>query len=436
MKIQCFKEFLRYSSLSVLGMLGLSFYILADTYFISGWLGAQGLAALNLAIPVYSLVHGSGLMIGMGGATLYTISRSRNDKEQGDAAFTAAFVFWGLLSAVFMAAGLCFSDEITVMLGADDDTFAMSHIYLQMLLVCSPVFLLNDMLLAFVRNDGAPQLAMAGMLAGSLSNIVLDYVFVYLMQWGMFGAVFATCLAPVISMCVLSVFFLRKKNGFHLSLKRPDIRLSTGLLIVGFPSLVTEFSSGIVIIVFNLLMLQFAGNTGVAAYGIIANISLVVIAVFTGVAQGIQPILSRHFGCGEILRLKLTLRYALWSVVLLSVCIYGFIFFGAGWIARVFNAQGDMQLQDLAVQGLRLYFLGTLFAGLNIVLCMYFTSTERPKEGNAVSLLRGLVLILPLAFLLAAWMGITGLWLAFAAAELLTIAAAVLLLCKRRKSAF
>lgn len=424
---------MRYACSGVLGMLGLSCYILADTYFISGWLGTQGLAALNLAIPVYSLIHGSGLMIGMGGASLYTIARSQKDEQRANTVFTLSLILVGLFSVTFMLVGVFFSDRLALLLGADDATFAMSRIYLKMLLLCSPAFLLNDLILAFVRNDGAPQLSMGGMLAGSFSNILLDYLFIYLLQWGMFGAVFATCLAPVISLCVVSVFFLRRRNHFRPVGIRHDAGLGAKLLSVGFPSLVTELSSGIVIIVFNLLILESNGNTDVAAYGIIANISLVVIAVFTGIAQGIQPLLSRHYGCEERFSLRLTMRYAFISVLLLSVVMYAFLFFGAHPIAQLFNSQGNVQLQELAVRGMRLYFSGIAFAGNNVVLCMYLPCVNRPKAGNFLSLLRGFALILPLAFLLTKFWQMTGLWLAFPITELSTVIIAAVLLSRRKK---
>ena len=433
MKQQCLKNFLRYAGSGVLGMLGLSCYILADTYYISGWLGTQGLAALNLAIPVYSLIHGSGLMIGMGGASIYTIARSQSDGKRANTVFTLSLILAGLFSAIYMLVGAVFSDQLALLLGADDATFDMSRIYLKMLLLCSPAFLLNDLILAFVRNDGAPRLSMGGMLAGSFSNILLDYLFIYFLRWGMFGAVFATCLAPVISLCVVSSFFFRRRNRFRPIRIQLNADLGAKLLTVGFPSLVTELSSGIVIIVFNLLILGSSGNTGVAAYGIIANISLVVIAVFTGIAQGIQPLLSRHYGCEERFSLRLTMRYAFVSVLLLSVVMYAFLFFWADPIAQLFNSQENAQLQALAVRGMRLYFTGIAFAGSNVVLCMYLSCANRPRAGNVLALLRGFALILPLALLLAEFWQMTGLWLAFPITELsVTLIAAAFLLRKKK----
>ena len=170
----CFKSFVKYSSLNVLGMLGLSCYILADTFFIAKGLGADGLAALNLAIPVYSFIHGSGLLIGMGGSIKYSILKNQGQWSAVNQIFTNAVFFTLSLAAVFFTLGLFCSAPMTRMMGADGTIYEMSRIYLQVILLFSPMFLCNNLLLCFVRNSGAPQLSMAAMASGSLSKILLD----------------------------------------------------------------------------------------------------------------------------------------------------------------------------------------------------------------------------------------------------------------------
>lgn len=264
-----------------MGMIGLSCYILADTFFVSMGLGTNGLAALNLAIPVYSFIHGSGLMIGMGGGTKYSIRKSQQDHKAANRTFTNAVYLAALFAVLFVLAGLFLPGTIASLFGAEGDVLDMSKTYLQVILLFAPAFLMNNVLLCFVRNDGAPQLSMAAMIGGSLSNIVLDWVFIFPCQMGIFGAAFATGLAPVISMLVLSPHFIQKKNGFRFTKCRVEGKFAAGILSSGVPSLVTEVSSGVVIIVFNAIIMSLEGNVGVAAYGVIANLSLVVIAVYT-----------------------------------------------------------------------------------------------------------------------------------------------------------
>lgn len=427
------REFARYTSLNVLGMIALSCYILADTFFVSLGLGADGLTALNLAIPVYSFIHGSGLMIGMGGGTRYSILKSQGNHQEADRVFTNVLYLAAVLAALFVAAGLLFAGDLVRLFGGTGAVFTMCRTYLRVILLFAPAFLMNNVLLCFVRNDGAPQLAMAAMIGGSLSNVVLDWVFIFPCGMGIFGAVFATGLAPIISMGILSPHFFRKKNQFRPVPCKPQLRRTARILSSGVPSLVTEVSSGIVIIAFNGLIMGLEGNTGVAAYGVIANLSLVVIAIYTGIAQGIQPILSRSYGAGDRAGLTIILRCAMMTQVVVSLLIYGIVAAFAPQIAAVFNSEGSASLQAIAEQGLRLYFIACPFAGCNVVLSMYFTSTERPLPAHIISLLRGFFLILPLAFLLA-WLGqMAGIWLAFPLTEFLVAALAASLYFHSKK---
>ena len=427
-------QFAKYTSLNVAGMIGLSCYILADTFFVSKGLGTNGLTALNLAIPIYSFIHGSGLMIGMGGGTKYSIQKSQKNHEAANRIFTNAVCLTAVFAAFFVLVGIFFSGTIISLFGANDSVFDMSKTYLQVILLFAPAFLMNNVLLCFVRNDGAPQLSMAAMIGGSLSNVVLDWVFIFPCQMGIFGAVFATGLAPIISMLILSPHFIRKKNQFHFTKCKPKGKLFAGILSSGVPSLVTEVSSGVVMIVFNSIILHLEGNVGVAAYGVIANLSLVVIAIYTGIAQGIQPIISRNYGVKNLGNVHATMRYALITMLLFSVVIYMVVLFGAWQIADIFNSEQNAMLQNIATEGLRLYFTACPFAGFNVIISMYFTSTERPRPAHVISILRGFLVIIPMAFLLS-WIGkIHGVWCAFPATELLVAVIGLLFFACIRKS--
>ncbi len=425
--MSCLREYTKYATLNVFGMLGLSCYILADTYFVANGLGSNGLAALNLAIPIYSFIHGTGLMLGMGGATRYSMMKSQGEEEGKNRVFTHTMILGGCFAVLFVLLGLFGSEQITRLLGADEAVFSMCHIYLKVMLLFSPAVLLDDIMLCFVRNDGAPQLSMAAMLTGSFSNIVLDYLFIFTFRMGIFGAVFATGLAPIISLLVQSRFLIRRRNQFHFTKCASDRTVLRHIFAGGAPSLVAELSSGIVMIIFNMVMLGLEGNTGVAAYGVIANLSLVVIAIYTGIAQGIQPLLSRYYGMRDPVCIRKIFQYAVITVLVLSFLIYAGMFFGASEITAVFNSEKNAEMQLIAAKGIRLYFTGCIFAGFNIVLAICFTATDKAGPANLISLLRGFVLIVPMTFLLALLGGVTGLWLSFPVTELLVSIAGILL---------
>lgn len=411
------EEFFQYVVLNVCGMIGLSCYILADTYFVSKGLGANGLAALNLAIPVYSFVHGCGLMMGMGGATRYSIFRGQQKYETANKVFSNTVYLTVMLAVLFILMGLFFSGKFAVLLGADKEIFDMTKTYLRVILFFSPAFMMNDVLICFVRNDGNPRLSMMAMLIGSLANIVLDYIFIFPLQMGILGAVLATGCAPVISMGIISRHWIKKQNHFHLEKNKISANLAGKIISLGTPSLIIEVASGIVMIVFNSLILQLRGNIGVAAYGVVANLSLVVSSIYTGIAQGTQPITSRAYGQRDKGGIRKSLKYAVLTMLLLSSIIYLVLLYAANPIVQIFNSEQNKQLQQIAIKGLKLYFTAIPFVGFNIIISGYFTSTEKAVPAQAVSLLRGLFLIIPTALLLSALFGLTGVWLSYPITE-------------------
>lgn len=411
------EQFVRYVSLNVMGMIGLSCYILADTFFVSKALGAAGLAALNLSISVYSIISAAGLLFGIGGATRFAILKSQGEHKEASCVFTWTAVMGLLAGFAFAFLGFFCSQELAGKLGADRETFAMTSTYLKVILCFAPCFILNNVILAFVRNDRNPALSMMAMLIGSMGNVVLDYLFMFPLSMGIFGAAFATGLAPVMSLTILSVHFIKKKNTFSVTAVRPSLRRSGAVLMPGLSSFITEVSSGIVLIVFNLIILGLAGNTGVAAYGIVANLALVVIAVFTGIAQGIQPLASTGYGRGDKRMLKQVAWYSTGLSLFLAVSIYIIVNLFAEPIIQIFNSEGNQALIPIAKSGIRLYFTGFLFAGLNILAAAFLSAVMKPKMAFIISVTRGGAAILPLVLLLSAIFGMEGVWISFPLSE-------------------
>lgn len=428
------QEFGKYVSQSVLSQLGVSCYILADTYFISKGVGADGLTALNLAIPVFSVMNGCGFMLGIGSGTKYGIMKGTGNEKRGDVLFTSSLCVVTVLAVIFMLIGLLAADPITVLVGANAEVYDMTRTYLQVILLFSPMFMINNLLGAMIRNDGNTSLAMTAMLSGCLFNIIFDYIFVFPMGLGLFGAVLATAVAPIISILILLQHFVKKKNQFRLIRVRPELRLVASAAGLGVPSLVTEVSSGLVIAVFNLLILGLAGNVGVAAYGVVANISIVVIAIYNGIAQGVQPLLSREYGRSQEKNVHRFLGWAMRLTVILAMVIYVGIYWNADVIAMIFNSGRDMDLQRIAVEGLKIYFTACPFVGANILFAIYFAATDQAAPAQMISLLRGLIVIIPLAFIMANVAGLTGVWMTFPLTELVVCVVACGLYKKMKRT--
>lgn len=409
------KLFLRYAALNIGGMVGLSLYILVDTWFVSLALGASGLAALNLSITVFSIVSGIGQMAGVGGGTDFSLRRSEG--RDPAPAWMHALCFGAAASLFLVLLGLFFAEPISLLLGADEATLAMTTTYIRVTLLFSPCHILNAIFQGFVRNDGAPRLAMLSMLASSGANIILDYLFMFPLNMGMFGAVFATGLSAAISILLLCTHLRRKDSALRLRRIRFSLHEMLRQLSYGLSALIGELASAIAMLTFNLLLMGLGGYICVAAYGVIANAALVATSIFTGLGQGIQPLASHAYGAQDAHALRVLMGYTKKTVLALSTVIFAGVFFFASPIASAFNHEGSEALLSVAVPGLRFYFIGYLFAGINIAAAAFLSAVSVPVRALIISLLRSCALLIPAALLMSRLFGVNGVWFSFVATE-------------------
>lgn len=413
------KQFLKYVTQNILGMLGISCYIIADTFFIARAAGADGITVLNLVLPIYSIIFAIGAMIGVGSATRFAILRAQGD-AQAQYYFSNALCFVWMIAVPFVLAGVCIPDKIIAVMGGDAGIVTLGIPYTRIFLMFTPFFMTNHVVSAFVRNDNAPSLAMAGTLTSSLFNIVFDYIFMFPMKLGLAGAALATAVSPIVSILICSTHFFSKKSTIHFRLRLPSVKKLWQSCQLGVSAFVGEISSGVTTATFNFLILGLVGNVGVAAYGVVANFALVAVSIFNGISQGAQPLVSNYYGKGDKKAvhkiLELGSATALALAVLIIAGVYGF----TDELVAVFNSEGSAQLAEYAHDGMRLYFLGFLFAGFNIVGTGYLSAAEKAREAFITSILRGFAGILAFSVILSLLFGLNGVWLAFPASELLT----------------
>ena len=425
--------FFKYISQNILGMLGISAYVLADTFFISKSEGANGIAALNLILPLYSIIFAIGQMIGIGYATGFKIQRAKEDKR-AEYFLSNAIVFSIIISTIFIFVGAFFSKEILYLLGGRGYIALIGAEYTKIFMLFAPFFMLNYIFNAFVRNDGAPSIAMAATLLSSLFNIVMDYILMFPLGMGMKGAALATALSPILGILICCIHFFTDKNTLSLKLTKLDFKQLIKSCLLGFAAFIGELSSGVTTMVFNFIILSITGDIGVAAYGIVANVSIVAICIFNGIAQGTQPLLSDYYGRGNTKALKKILKLSISTSLVFSILILLLINIFAGNIVDIFNSDNNAIMYNYAIKGLRLYFIGFIFAGFNIIGTGYLSSTESALWAFITSILRGFVAIIFFAFLLSYLFKMTGVWLAFCACELFTSILVIIAINKTKKA--
>lgn len=424
--------FAKYVSQNMLGMVGMSAYILADTFFISVAAGSDGIAALNLVLPIYSVIYAIGSMIGLGSATRFNIAGARNDEDK-NLYFSNAIHFVILIGILFVILAILTPVKLLALLGGDATIIAVGTNYTRIFMSFAAFFMLSQVFNAFVRNDGDPSLAMAATLTSTLFNIVFDYVLMFPLGMGMEGAALATAFSPIVGVLICSLHFRKKTNTIRFKMAIPSIRRLFRSCQLGMSGFVGEMSSGVTTLVFNFLILSIAGNIGLAAYGIVANIAIVAVALFNGLTQGSQPLFSNFYGKGDTASVTKVLKMSI--ITGFALAILGIVLtqaFNEPFV-QLFNSENNVQMAAYASVGLKIYFVGYLFAGFNILGTGYLGATENARWSFATSILRGFVAIIVCAIILAKLFGMTGVWMAFPVAEAITAVVVVIGIIKNQQ---
>lgn len=415
------KLVLRYIIPSMGGMVGMSLYIFADTFFIANGVGSVGLTSLNIALPLFSIFTGTGLLIGIGGATVFSISKGSGDKGKEETTFYASIKIGIILSIIYMIIGLVFTEKIAYLLGASEQTIEMVNTYIRTIFFFIWAFILNNIFLAFIRNDGSPKLTMLSMLTSTLGNIILDYVFIYIFKWGMFGAAAATGFSPIVSMLILSTHFFKKNNTLKIKKVKVTFIRVKEIMQSGIASFITEMSSGAVIFFFNIVVLKIVGDIGVAAYGIIANVALVAVSIFNGIGQGLQPLISINYGAQKYERLKNIIKHGLIIALGLGTAFYVLALIFPREITMMFNSENIEELTVLTVRGIKIYFSALVIMGVNMTTAIILQSLAKTKESSLISMLRGFVAVLIGLITLPLIFGLDGVWLTVPLSEVITL---------------
>lgn len=418
------KVYLKYLIPTLLGMLSNSIYCIVDIYFVSAGSGSQGLAAMNICMPVFTILSCVGLLFGVGGATIMSISQGSGDMNTRNKAFSVSVFMMLIVGLMFSVFGVLFRKEFAYLLGSDDQLLPLVLEYLTPVMCSALPFVLMYSLSVLLRADNNPKLAMAALMVGNISNIILDYVFVSVFHMGIFGASVATSIAPVLSLIAASFHFILRKNTVHFKLRSFDPKVIGRILSVGIGSGIMELSAGAIIFMFNSAILNLGGEVYLAAYAVITNIAYVFKGLLNGFAQAAQPLISTNFGSGIIKRCSKSLRVCLiYSSVFCIVC-YGIITVVPGFIVSFFS-NGDTNMEAIASKGMIMYFSSLLFTGINTMLMYFFQSIEQGRKSLFLAVCKGFLFVTLGLWILTSFMGVEGVWHAVLFGEVLTFVIAL-----------
>jgi len=378
------KLFFKYTIPSIIGSLAIGMLIFIDTIFIGRNIGAYGLASLSILWPVFTLYNSLGLLIAVGAGANATLELSRGNTENRNKIFTLAIHLALIISITLLIVQTIFLDKIILLLGADTLVFEYVKSYGKILSLFAPFYILPHILNIFTSNDNNPKIAMWGMLLCSITNILLDYIFIVKLNMGMMGASLATAFAQVSYFMILFSHFFKKENTLKIVKISLDKNQVEKIIKTGLPSFLDDISLGLGVFIFNLILLKKASTLHVSALSIIINIQCLIFLFFVGLSQGCQPIISMNYGSNLFNRVKKINKLALIVSILMSFIIIKVFLSYSREIALLF-IKDDIHLLELMVEAIPIFFLGTLFMGINLYYIYFFQVTE--KSGRSVKLL-------------------------------------------------
>ncbi|MFT8459212.1 MAG: MATE family efflux transporter [Liquorilactobacillus ghanensis] len=405
-----------YIARNIAASLGISLYVIIDTLFIATAAGADGLAALNIVLPVFNFISSVGLLLGIGGSTIFSINKVHAGTKVATL-YGQLLLFGIFVGIIFSLLGNLATRPLLQLLGADQQTLGLASSYLRIVSLGASLFIANYITVNFVRNDGNPHLTMVATLAETTTVICLDYLFIFVFNWGMNGAAWATLFSPLVSLMILTRHRKFPLRQLQLHFTWPQWHLVWQAAQLGFASFLTEMSTGVGILVFNLVLEKIAGTYAIAAYGVIANIALVVLALFNGVALGIQPLMAREFGNRAWKNIKIILQTGIVVCIVLAIISYLCLVLFKYPIIEIFNIEHQLDLTNYAAAGIPLYFISIFFSGSNLCLMMWLVAINQPRYALFLSLNRGYIILLPAIYLLGMWYGLNGVWLSVVVSE-------------------
>ena len=398
-----------------------SIYGIVDMAMVGQYQGPDGTAAMAVVAPIWNIIYSLGLLMGIGGSVIFSTKRGSGMSGDGEdnQYFTAAVIGSVILATLAWVGLILFERPLLTFFGADETLLALAQRYMIPVKAVFPLFLFNQMLAAFLRNDGAPALATIGVLSGGIFNVFGDYFFVFPCDMGVYGAGLATAIGSAVSFLVMLTHFASKKNTLRFVRPKHLANKLWKITVTGFSSFFIDVAMGILTVLFNRQIMKYLGSNALAIYGPIINVSTFVQCCAYSVGQASQPIISTNFGAGKASRIRETLRCALWTVA----------FFGVFWTAlsaacpnlyiRIFMSPTETILA-MAPAIIRAYAISFLLLPFNIFSTYYFQAILQPRAAFIVSVARGLFISGALILTLPLIAGPDSLWFAMPVTELIT----------------
>lgn len=429
------RRLFRFCLPSVVMMVFTSIYGVVDGYFVSNYVGKTPFAGVNLIMPFLMILGGVGFMVGTGGSAL--VAKYLGEKNDGQArrVFSMMMILTLILGVSTSVLGIVFAKHVAVLLGADGEMIGYCVTYARTCLIFNTMFMFQNVFQSFLVTAERPKLGLAVIVAAGCTNMVLDALFIAVLQMGVIGAALATGLSQTIGGLLPLIFFLRKNNGskLHMVRTRLELRPIAQACSNGASELMTTISSSIVSMLYNHQLLTLAGENGVSAYGVLMYVQFIFAAVYIGYSIGTSPIVGYNYGAQNYAELKNMRSKSIKTMLTAGVVMVVIAELLAPVLAGIFVGY-DQELFDMTVHAFRLFSFTFLLSGFNIWCSSFFTALNNGAISAAVSFLRTLVFQLAAVLILPIFFKLDGVWISVAFAEVCAfIISVIFLLAKRKK---
>lgn len=389
-----------------------SLYNVVDRIFVGQGVGSLALTGLSVVFPIMIIMMAFGMLIGMGAGVRISIFLGKRDVVQAEKVLGNALTLMIITSIILTIAGFIVKEPLLRLFGASNETIGYANEYLNIILLGTMFHMVGFSLNNMIRSEGNARIAMFSMLISAGTNIILDPIFIFVFEMGVKGAAIATIISHFI-LCIwvirhfrsrISVIKLRSAN-FALN---PTVILS--IITIGFSPFAMQFAASFVHGIFNIQLIKYGGDLAVGAMGIINSVALMVVMSIIAINMAAQPIFGFNYGAGNFVRVKQTLFTCLKAAVLVSFVGFVFMELFPSLIIKIFNTK-DLELLAIGKQGLRIVMLGLPVVGFQIIAGNFFQSTGKAALSAFISLLRQVIVLIPLLLLLPPIWGLTGVWI-------------------------
>lgn len=414
-----FWSLLKFAAPSTIMMVFLSMYTMMDGVFVSNYVGANALSAINIVYPVPSIIIAIAVMLATGGSAILAKNMGEGKLREAKENFSLICLLGLIIGVVIAVVGFMFIDSIILALGATDLLYKYCYDYLSILIICTPFSIFQMLFQTFFVTAGKPNVGLAVTFIGGLVNIILDYIFVGILQIGVSGAAVATVIGYSIP-AIYGVYYFAKNSNATLSFVKPVMRSQVLIKACtnGSSEMISNLAIAVTTFMFNIIMLRYMGEDGVAAITIVLYAQFLLTSIFIGFSTGVAPIISYNYGENNYIRIRRIFKSCIIFVTIASLLMFAISAIFPDPIVRIFSRPGT-NVYDIAMHGFSIFSISFLFAGFNIFSSALFTAFSNGKISALISLLRTFVFLIISMVVLPKLIGYEGVWLSIPLAELL-----------------